>query len=163
MQQYRIENYFSTDQKDTLLADMVTFIGVKPKTATTQTRFESEFRPYYVAYSRQFQIIYFYVNNEADHYYYLIRPARSLAGTTRGVGGRFRLENEKITDFEEVFNTPVFDEDKLFEIGETLFLEMIETGDVNRYLGNKLFIEWPDDRLRYHKGLHEWRYDVELE
>jgi len=161
MQQYRIEKYFSADQTDTLLTDMVTFIGVKPRTATNQTRFEPEFRPYYIQYSSQFKMVFLFVNEEGDHYYYLIRPARSTMGNTRGVGGRFRFENEKITDFEEIFNTPVFAEERLIEIGETLFLEMIETGIVDKYLGNMLFIEWPDERLKYHKGLNEWRYDVE--
>jgi len=161
MQLYRIENYIGAVQTDTLLTDMVTYIGVKPRTATSQTRFQSEFRPYYIEYSRQFQIIYFFVNEAGDHYYYLLRPARSVKGNTRGVGGRFRYENEKIIDFEEIFNTPVFDEDRLIEIGEILFLEMIETGNVEPYKGNNLFIEWPDERLKYHKGLNEWRYDME--
>ena len=161
MQLYRIENYIGAVQTDTLLTNMVIYMGVKPRTATSQTRFQSEFRPYYIEYSRQFQIIYFFVNEAGDHYYYLLRPARSVKGNTRGVGGRFRYENEKIIDFEEIFNTPVFDEDRLIEIGEILFLEMIETGNVEPYKGNNLFIEWPDERLKYHKGLNEWRYDME--
>ena len=161
MQQYRIENYFTSAQIDTLLTDMVAYIGVKPRTANSQTRFDPEFRQYYIQYANQFKMVYFFVNEEGDYYYYLIRPARSAAGNTRGVGGIFRLENEKINDFEEIFNTPVFDEEILIEIGATLFFEMIETGNVDQYLGNMLFVEWPDERLKYHKGLNEWRYDVE--
>jgi len=163
MQNYKIENYFSQDQIDTLLTDMVTFIGVKPRTATSQSRFKPEFRQYYIQYAAQFKMVYFLINEEGEHYFYLIRPARSAGENTRGVGGRFRLDNEKIADFEEIFNTPVFHEERLIEIGATLFPDMAETGNVDQYLGNMLFIEWPDDRLKYHKGLHEWRYDVELE
>lgn len=161
MHQYRVENYFSSDQKDTLLTDIVTLIGVKPRTATSLTRFEQEFRPYYIQYSEEFKMVYYFVNENDDHYYYLIRPARSTKGNTRGVGGKFRFENEIIIEFEEIFNTPVLDEDQLIEIGEILFLEMIETGSVEQFFGNKFYIEWPDERLKYHKGLNEWRYDVE--
>lgn len=163
MQNYKIENYFSQDQIDTLLTDMVTYIGVKPRTATSQSRFEPEFRQYYIQYAAQFKMVYFLINEEGEHYFYLIRPARSPQGNLRGVGGRFMMENEKIYDFEEIFNTLVFDEETLTTIGSSLFLEMIENGNVDQYFGNSLYIEWPDHRLRYHKGLHEWRYDVEPE
>jgi hypothetical protein len=161
MQVYRIENFFSTHQIDTLLTDMVTYIGVKPKTATSQNRFDPEFRQYYIQYAAQFKMVYFFINEEGEHYFYLIRPARSVGGNLRGAGGRFKMENEKIYDFEEVFNTPVFGEDRLIETGAVLFLDMINTGNVDQYLGNRQFIEWPDDRLKYHKGLNEWRYDAE--
>lgn len=163
MQNYRIDNYFSQDQIDTLLTDMVTYIGVKPRTATGHTRFDPAFRQYYIQYSSQFKMVYVFINEEGEHFFYLIRPARSPQGNLRGVGGRFKIENEKIYGFEEVFNTPVFDENRLIEIGAALFLELIETGNVDQYLGNMLFVEWPDDRLKYHKGLYEWRYDVEPE
>lgn len=161
MHEYKIENFFGQNKIDTLLTDMVTFIGVKPRPATSQTRFEAQFRPYYIEYANQFSIIYFFVNEQGEHFYYLIRPARTVQGDLRGVGGRFRMAQNKIEDFEEIFNTPVFDREKLIEIGAELFSEMIETGNVDRYLGNPLYIEWPDERLKYHKGLNEWRYDVE--
>lgn len=162
MQAYKTENYFSQDQIDTLLVDITTYIGARPKTATSQTRFEPEFRKYYTASSKHYRLLYFFANEQGDHFFYLLRPARHTKGNQRGVGGRFSFVHGQINDFEEIFNTPVFDEDKLIEIGKTLFLEMIEAGNVDKYLGNKVFIEWPDGRLKYHKELNEWRYDLEL-
>lgn len=160
-QNFRIENYIAPDQIDTLLTDIVTYIGVKPRAATSQTRFEPRFRQFYVKQALQFKMLFFYINDQGEHFYYLIRPARSTSGSTRGVGGRFRFEKNKIADFEEIFNTPVSDPERLSVIGAELFQEMILTGNVDRFSGNRQFIEWPDGRLKYHKGLNEWRYDVQ--
>jgi hypothetical protein len=41
-----------------------------------------------------------------------------------------------------------------------LFLEMIKSGNVDKYSGNIEYIEWPDDRLKYDRIRNEWRYDV---
>ncbi len=161
IQDFGIENYIATDQIDTLLTDLATYIGVKPRIATSQTRFEPQYRQFYVQQARQFKMVFFFVNDQGEHFYYLIRPARSTHGNTRGVGGKFRFAKQKITDFEEIFNTPVHKPEKLFEIGSELFREMINTGNVDRFIGNREYIEWPDGRLKYHKGLYEWRYDVE--
>ncbi len=141
-----------------LLIDMVTYIGRKPPLATSETRFEPEFRDYYTTYAKAFEVVYFHVDGDGLHRYYLIRPARSMHGNRRGVGGMFRLENGKITDFEELFNTPVMDEDRLREIGLELFEEMRYKSHVDRFLENRDYIEWPDERLSYDKEKFEWRY-----
>ncbi len=154
-------NYYTTDKKDTLLVNIVTYIGKKPRLADHQTRHNQEHRKFYTQQSQDYKLVYYYITDDSTHYYYIIRPARSPRGNTRGVGGRFRMkESMKLYDFEELFNTPVLDEQELMEIGETLFTEMVNSGNINHYHGNKEFIEWPDERLKYDKIKNEWRYDV---
>ncbi len=141
-----------------LLVDLVTFIGRKPPTATSETRFDPEFRDYYTLYAKEFEIVYYHTKDDSLHLFYLIRPARSPLGNRRGVGGMFRLDNGQISGFEELFNTPVMEEDRLRDIGRELFEEMLRTGNADRFIGNKEYIEWPDERLRYDKEKFEWRY-----
>lgn len=155
---YRLQAWHSQEDADTLLVDMVTYIGRKPPLATAETRFDPEFRGYYQAYAGEFEIIYYFVQDSGTHWYYLIRPARSLHGNRRGVGGMFRLENGRISGFEELFNTPVMDEDRIRLTGLELFEEMLQTGHVERFLRNSQYIEWPDERLKYDKEKFEWRY-----
>jgi hypothetical protein len=159
---YEVSNYFSPQQQDSLLVNMVTYIGKKPKLANWQTRHEPQHEEYYRNLSKSFKFGYFHITPDSTHYYYLVRPARSAKGnTSRGVGGKLKLGNNfQLNDFEEVFNTPILSEQELLEVGNTLFIELINTGNVNRYLNNKNLIEWPDDRLRYDKKKKEWRYDV---
>ncbi len=155
------DNYYATDIKDTLLVNIVTYIGKKARLADYQTRHNPEHRQFYTQQSKDYKLVYYYITDDSTHYFYIMRPARSLRGNTRGVGGRFRMKKLlTLHDFEELFNTPVLDEQELQMIGKTLFREMLDSGNVDFYMGNKDFIEWPDERLRYDKTRNEWRYDV---
>jgi len=160
-EKYSINRYYSSQEQDSLLVKMVTYIGKKPKLADWQTRHEEQYIEYYKNLSKSFKFVYYHITIDSTHYYYLIRPARSTKGNTRGVGGKFQLgENFQLIDFEEIFNTPILLEQDLVEVGRTLFVELITTGNIDRYLNNRSLIEWPDDRLRYDRVRKEWRYDV---
>jgi hypothetical protein len=156
--QFDVSNHFEQGDADSLLVDMVTYIGRKPPQATSSTRFDSIFRAYYVNYANEFNHVYHFVNEQGMHYYYITRPARSTEGNRRGVGGLFTMKENKITDFEELFNTPVSDEDHIREIGLILFKELVSKGHVEEYMHNTEYIEWPDARLKYNKEMFEWRY-----
>ncbi len=155
------DNYYAADVKDSLLVNMVTYIGKKPRLADYQTRHNQEHRKFYIQQSENYRLVYYYITDHGTHYYYMIRPARSPRGNTRGVGGRFRMKEPlMLYDFEELFNTPILDEQELSVIGKTLFREMLNSGNLDLYMGNKDYIEWPDERLRYDKIRNEWRDDV---
>ena len=152
--------YFEQQALDSLMVDLATYIGVKPEGATSQTRFDPTFRSYYSEYSKQFRMVYLHQSDEGWFYYFLLRPARHLQGSQRGVGGKFLLSNGQIDSFEEIFNTPAREEEALVDIGKTLFMELVDKGDADQFLGNRQYIEWPDDRLKYDKTSHEWRYEL---
>jgi hypothetical protein len=157
---YRFERNFTHQQRDTLLVDMVTLIGKKPKTADYISRHEPRFREYYNELSKEFSMEYFYHVDDTC-YYYMIRPARSARGNTRGVGGKLTLDQEfRIDYFEESFNTPIYPREDLERIGWRLFRELIEKRSIEGLLWNVDYIEWPDDRLKYDLEKREWRYDV---
>jgi hypothetical protein len=160
-QEYSIDNYYQDDKKDSLLVDIVTYIGYKPRQTDHQTRHNPEYREFYIEQSARYNIQYYYISDDSIHYYYLIRPARSPRGNQRGTGGRFKISGQsEIYEFEEIFNTPVLPEEELIDKGKILFLEMINSGNIAKYSGNIEYIEWPDDRLKYDRLRNEWRYDV---
>jgi hypothetical protein len=160
-ERYRFDRHFTPQQRDTLLVDMVTLIGKKPKTANYLTRHEAHHRPHYINLTSQFEMIHFHVTPSDTAYFYMIRPARSTQGITRGVGGKFTLDElGKPAYFEELFNTPVNDREELIKIGCLLFMELLNSGNVDAYLWNSDYIEWPDDRLKYDTEKQEWRFDV---
>jgi hypothetical protein len=155
---HSVLSFHSQQEADSLLVDLVTYIGRKPPLATSISRFDATFRPYYIQYAHEFNMLFYHVSSEGVHHYYLTRPARSVLGNRRGVGGMFRFDKEGISQFEELFNTPVSDEETLKQIGEELFAEMVEKGHVDAYAQKKEYIEWPDERLKYNKETNEWRY-----
>ena len=157
---YRFNNYYSQQIRDTLLVEMVTLIGKKPKTADYLTRHEPRFRNYYTQLADSFSIVFFHQADDTC-YFYMVRPARSVRGNTRGVGGKLTLDaDHKIDYFEESFNTPIYPREELERIGWRLFRELIEKRSISGLLWNVDYIEWPDDRLQYDVEKREWRYDV---
>ena len=104
---YSVLNFFSQQVADSLLVNLVTFIGRKPPLATSTSRFDAEFRTYYINYASEFDLVFYHVSAEGIHYYYLIRPARSVLGNSRGVGGTFIFDEQGISQFQELFKTPV--------------------------------------------------------
>jgi hypothetical protein len=150
---------YSGDTLDSFMTDVVTFIGRKPAISDWQTRFNPEHRQHYIQMRPEFELVYYRVADDGYHYFYLIRPARSLQGNLRGVGGRFRPgELGALHDFEEVFNTVVMSEEVLRQRGFELFEHMVQHGNVDPFVGDGTYIEWPDDRMKYHVERKEWRY-----
>lgn len=159
MKEYDVRQYFPDWQKDSLLANMVTYIYRRPAKAKIEDRTKPKYRSYYVRSMLQFEYVYHYSPDDSVHYYYLIRPARSLEGTKRGVGGKFTTNDRlELVTFEEMFNTTILDEDVLRRKGLILFEEMVEEDNVERFLSDQNLIEWPDHRLKYDKERREWRY-----
>lgn len=150
-------HYFSEQQLDSLLADIITYIFVRPRGAAWDTRFNPEFRKFYVSNLSKFKFEKLYRDQSGIYYFFIIRPARSAEGTMRGVGGRFTLnDNGSITSFAEIFNTPVGSLSELRKKGNELFKYMVKHGHVNDYLLNDEYLEWPNAWTYYDTVRHEW-------
>jgi hypothetical protein len=156
---WKVENYYSTAEIDTLLVDFVSYIYKKPSVATWATKFNPEFRKYYINHTDRFEIIYYTIINDI-HYYYLLRPARNEEGfQQRGVGGLFmRNASNTIVEFEEVFNTVIMSPDSLIKVGYHLFDELTKTNTIDNFVNERSIVEWPDGSLFYSKEKKEWRY-----
>ncbi|WP_435353423.1 hypothetical protein [Emticicia sp. SJ17W-69] len=154
----KISNYFNESERDTLLANMITYIYVKPPYANSTTKFQAQFRKYYVQSIPKFSLENYYITPDSTHYFFLIRPVGNTLKYRRGVVGKFRLKQGSLmpTDFEEVVNTPHLEEALVKERGTFLFKELIKTGNLDKYLGMKHYIEWPDSTLVYDKKINEW-------
>lgn len=157
--QYDVARTFPGGTADTLLADIITFIHKRPAAAVNQDRTDPAFRHHYLQALPQYRMVYHHADTDGTHWFYLVRPARSVDGDRRGVGGRFTIDDRMaLVEFEEIFNTPVLPEAELEDKGLALFRELIATGNVTAYMEDRSFIEWPDDRLKYDVERREWRY-----
>ncbi len=157
---YTVEQYVPAGKLDTLLVDMVTYMGAKPRYANYMTRHEPQYRSFYFDQAANFNINQYFVCENGYHYYYMIRPARHHRHKHRAIGGRMKLDdNWQIIDFEEVFATKPMTLDSLKILASTLFPTLIQQS-INAKPDHMQWIEWPDDRCRYDKQKNEWRYDV---
>lgn len=157
--EYDVHQWFPDNTADTLLTNLVTWIYKRPTAAINQDRSDPQFRGWYLRHTPLFTHLYHQAAADGTHWFYLVRPARSVEGDLRGVGGRFRTNDKlEILDLEELFNTPIRPRHDLERMGLLLFEEMIASGNVDRYLADRELIEWPDGRLYYDKEKREWRY-----
>ena len=155
---FNVNAYYETQARDSLLADIITYVYVKPQYAEWNSRFDARFRKYYVAQLGNFTFEKYYRDDRGIHYYFIIRPARSAQGKIRGVCGKFKLNNNgDINSFVEVFNTPVAPLADLQTRGGELFLKMIKDGNIDDYVKHPDYVEWPNDMTYYDTERYEWR------
>lgn len=153
---YQVSSYFDKTQQDTLLTNIVTYIYSKAPQSSNQTRFQPQFRNYYVAALPKFNIENYFISPDSTHYFFVMRPVGNLP-YKRGVVGRYKLSKNLMPyDFEEVVNTPHLEEKLVKERGKFLFTELIKSGNLNKYLTMKHYVEWPDANLVYDKKQNEW-------
>lgn len=157
---FDINRYVEKNLQDTLLANVVTYMGVKPRYADFDTRHEEQYRKFYVEQSKSYSFFKYFVDRDDRHYFYVIRPARHALGNRRAIGGWMTVDEKmNIQEYHEVFVTLVMEEDTLKKIAPDLFAMLINSNiqDLNH---THKRIEWPDDRLKYDPVKKEWRYDV---
>ncbi|WP_238806535.1 hypothetical protein [Emticicia aquatica] len=154
----KVSKYFSENDRDTLLTNIITFVYLKPTYAVNATRFQPQFRKYYVQSLPKFSLENYFIAPDSTHYFFLIRPVGNTLKYRRGVLGKFKLKNGSLmpTDFEEVINTPHLEEAIVKERGAFLFKELAKNGNLDKYLSMKHYIEWPDSTLVYDKKTNEW-------
>ncbi len=154
---YDVTKYYSKSEQDSVMADVITYVYVRPPFSNQQTKFETRFRKYYVDNLKNFRVEKFFIAEDGTHYFYIIRPASNSLAGLRGVGGMFkRNASGKIKSFKEVFNTPGAALPDLQTRGEELFREMVRVGNVETYSKNPDYIEWPAQWNYYDTLQDEW-------
>ena len=158
---YQVNQHFSNErQLDSLKADLISYVGVPPKRISGLQRLQPKYRQHYIGFLPKYELDRYFIAEDSTHYFFMVRPARSPeANTQRGVGGKFkRNERGRIVVFEEVYNTPIMEEEEIREKGRELFREMVKTGAIEKYAEDRSYVEWPDERLKYDPRTFEWRY-----
>lgn len=154
---YDVLTYYEPKKRDSLLTDIITYVYTRPQYVDWNSRFNPEYRKYYVSQIPKFTIDRFYRDSNGTHYFFIIRPARGVQSTIRGVGGRFTIdESFNIITFEEVFNTPAMPLSEVQTRGRELFISMVKSGNINDYLKNPDYVEWPNEMTYYDTIRHEW-------
>lgn len=156
--QYKADKYFSKDQKDSLLVKTLPYIAKLPYGATWETRNEDKFHAHYVKILPFFSLQNCYKTKDSVYYYLIWKQAPSIEAKEKiAIGGSFKLDaNKKMIAFDEVFHTPKMTVEKLTEIGNKLFDELVTTGNVEKYAASPEIIEFPNQQFIYEKSTNKW-------
>ncbi|MES2836404.1 MAG: hypothetical protein V4667_02685 [Bacteroidota bacterium] len=147
-----MQNYYSAYKSDSLLVNIVSYIDKLPENVKAENRFDSANRNYYIeGFKTRFQFVNYYISTDSTHYFTAHIKTASLYNKKRLVAGKFKIQNNLITDFEEVLITKKLTEQKLNEIKDSLFIKIIENKAINHPE-----IEWPNATTSYSKSNHSW-------
>ena len=150
--------YFSDSERDTLLTNIISIISEKALYATDSTKLQAQFRAEYVKRLPMFHFVQMTKDTSGVFTYLISRPVAGRKDLRRGVVGTFTLKPNSldIDQFEEVVNTPHFDEETVKERGGFLFRELVKKGKLTEYFTMKHYVEWPDASLKYDKQKRAW-------
>lgn len=154
----QVNDYFTDNQRDSLLTNIITYLYIPAPQANNQTKFDPKFRDFYYQNLSSFKLQNYYQAEDGWNYFLIIRPVSGGALFKRGVLGKFKLKDNSLkpTAFEEVANTPHLAEEIVKERGQYLFQELIKNGNLDKQISMKQYIEWPDKHLTYDKKSNQW-------
>lgn len=148
----------SDSQRDSLLTNIVTYLNTLAPKATSETKFEPQFRDFYAKNTSKFTLEDLQRMPDEWHYFSVIRPVAGGSLFKRGVLGKFKLKENSLmpTEFQEVANTPHLKEGIVQERSQYLFQELVKNGNLDKQIPMKQYIEWPDEHLNYDKKTNQW-------
>jgi hypothetical protein len=150
--------FLSHKEQKEVLAQIISYVDKLPQGSTYQSRFDDKYKDYFKNRIGSYYNLYrYFVDEENRHYFFVIKTEASLHGNKRGIGGSFKLENNRIKEFKEVFVTPKIAEQLVKERGEGVFNEMVKQQNINKFIGLKTFVEWPDSTSVYDTVEYRWK------
>lgn len=151
-QKYTLLNCYGVYKTDSLLVEIVSYIDKLPENVKEENRFDSSNRQHYIeGFKTRFQFVNYYISNDSTHYFAVFAKTASLYNKKRLVAGKFKITNNLIIDFEEVYITNKLEEQKLTQIKDSLFTQLLQNIEIKHPE-----IEWPNKAVYYSKSKHNW-------
>lgn len=154
------KNLSETEYQATL-TEIAPYVIGKSDEFTYETRFLPENKPFYDNFISLTggELVYFKQRDTASLFYFQYRDLTSLYEHYRGLGGYYRKdESGKITFLNILYHTPRLTKTEITERSKLLFDQMLTKGDVKTFLGNKRFVQTPNDDFYYNTKTNRWDY-----
>ncbi len=159
---YDVSRYYDGKEQDEVLTSIITYLFSAPTYVSMADRFKPEYRNYYSSIASKFSIEKYFIAEDGTHYFYVIRPAPNI-NERRAVGGYFRMKDKyQLTDFREVFVTPILSAEEIKGRCSFLFDEMVK-GSVDQYLTMESYVQWPNPISYYDTLTYEWKLKPGME
>jgi len=102
-----------------------------------------------------------YFLTDTVRYFMLYRVAPSLFKEKFAIGGRYTTGKDgQIIGFEELFITPKMKESELDQKAGELFAQLVTTGNIDEYVKNRKYVDFPDELNTYNKKLQRWEFTL---
>lgn len=152
-------DHMSEFEQKGLMTEVVHYAAKLPPNATHKTKFNSKFDEYYSSVAADYKWVSMKPGKNGGYFYLITRPARSINPMFEGIGGYFKIENDSLVEYDEVFRTWKLPQEDLDVKGKMLFDRMVEGKDLTiyypKFTGDQ-YIEFPDGRYAFDKQKRVW-------
>ncbi len=167
-EKYSPDNYFSSEKEKELLVDfLLPYVLPKPDNITFDARFSDSVKVSYQEEAKKDSLFlrsYYIDPNDSLHYFLVQRRDRkSLFVDYRAIAGVYKLKNGKREEMELKFLTTMMRKDTIEEKASILFHELITKGNIDNYIGNRAYVDWPSQDVYYSKAAKMWKLKADSE
>lgn len=158
-EEYSADNYYTPEALKNNLFTILPYIAKLENGVNYENRFDASQKSYFEAQQNNFKFSMerYFITPDSTHYFLIWKIAPSLYVKKIAIGGRYKKDkNGKIYAFEELFNTPKMKLEELKEKSFPLFDYMVKNGNVDKYIGDYLLVEFPDNKCVYDKNKTRW-------
>jgi len=158
---FKADENLKGETYDRELKKIAPYVIKKPDEIDYADRFKEENQPFYSKFITltNAKISYYYQNDTANLFFFEHKDLSSLYEHYRGLGGYYKTNEEgNIIFMNLLYHTPRLTRSEIDERAALLFTEMAEKGNVQRYFGNKKFIDTPNADFYYNTKLNRWDY-----
>ncbi|MBX2944305.1 MAG: hypothetical protein KF725_00615 [Cyclobacteriaceae bacterium] len=159
---FEAERVLSQKHYDSLLIQLAPYVVKKPDAMAYKERFELSSRPFYKNYVSltSGKIRYYLKTDTVEFFTYEYQDKASLYEHYRTFGGYIKRnpEDGKIELLNLLYQTPRCTRDELEAKAQVLFKEMITSGNVDKYIGNKGLVYVPNEDIYYDTRRNRWDY-----
>lgn len=146
---------------DRLLSNLAPYVVKKPDALTYDNRFESLNRPFYNNFIElsHARLSYHKQTDTANFFSFVYQDLTSLQERYRAIAGYYRMnDHDSIIFVNLLYHTPRFTAEELKQKDRMLFENMVTKGNVDRFIGNKGFVETPNKDFYYNARVNRWDY-----
>jgi hypothetical protein len=160
---YNPDEQLDQKEKSEFITNIIRYAGKLPDKANDTTKFNTEFDAHYQDQESRHVLKLYYKSSSDEQFFLLTRKAPSLYEKYVAVGGRLRVRNDSIVEYEEVFRTWRMAPDTLHNRGAFLFDLMVKGKPLDPYFTRNSngveYIEFPDEHVYYDKESRRWKSD----
>jgi hypothetical protein len=160
-QSYDARQALTPERYDSVLIRVAPYVIKKSDEISYEERFLVKNRPFY----RKFltitggEISYYAEKDTAVFFSFQHRDMTSLYEHYRALGGYYKADKDgNISFMNLLYHTPRLTKDEMQSKGKELFNEMVKTGNVSKYIGNKDFVDTPSADFYYDTKRNRWDY-----
>ena len=158
---YDPHEVLSSERYDSVLIEIAPYVIKKPDEFSYKERFQRKSQPFYWNFIKVSagELTYYLQADTATHFFFSHRDLTSLYEHYRGLGGYYKTDKGgNIIYMNILYHTPRLLKEEMEERGKLLFDEMVSYGNVNKYLGDKSYIDTPNNDFYYNTTLNRWDY-----